>query len=229
MAVFFTSNDGGSAALLGSGAFLVAVSLIGDRIDGFEAAGVKVSLRASAERALREANEAEAAGDLERADALRLRADALLSTVQDLSDRYEEVRSVQSKSGGRTMALEQIVAEAKSLAYRPETSASSVEFLFNTGRAGNRVSALAIMDERPHLASPAVILDALTGPRSAFEMYTALSAARSYMASGLPSRADQDSIATIVRTQLEGGRLGAANSDRVALATEIIRRFGTAG
>jgi hypothetical protein len=178
MAVFFTSNDGGAAALLGSGAFLVAVSLIGDRIDGFEAAGVKVSLRASAERALREANEAEAAGDLERADALRLRADALLSPVQDLSDRYEELRSAQSNSGGRTMALEQIVAEAKPLAYR--------------------------------------------------QMYTALSAARSYLASGLPSRADQDSIVSVVRTQLEGGRLGAPNSDRVALATEIIRRFGFA-
>lgn len=127
------------------------------------------------------------------------------------------------------LALERLVTEVKTLAYRPETSADGVEFRFNTGRAGNRVSALAIMDERPHNASASVIRDVLTGPQSAFEMYTALSAAHSYLASGLPSRADQDSIVTVIRTKLEGGRLGAPDSDRVALATEIIRRFSTAG
>lgn len=225
MAVFLTSNEGGSAAILWAGALLVGLSLIGDRIDGFETAGVKVRLKASANRALQQAEQAEAEGDLERASELRTRAEALLSTARDVSSRYEEVRNSQTYGGERNAEMERIVREARALAYRPEATRSGLDLLFNTGNPGNRVTALAIMDERPHLASPDLLRDALTSPRSAFEMYTALSAARSYLASGLPTEAEQSSIVTVVKSQLEGRRLGARNSDRVAVANKILQRF----
>lgn len=101
------------------------------------------------------------------------------------------------------------------------TDPQSVEHLFNLGTEGNRITAIALMQTDPALASARVASDALENPRSAFEQYHALRLVEA-IAARQPESADAGQLRVIVDRLLRSGRFGAQNSDRCNLAARIL-------
>ena len=117
---------------------------------------------------------------------MRLREEAtrLLNAAQSVASQYEAVRSASGSSLNRTVQLEALVQEARDLTGLV-ASPDAVEQLFRTGRDGNRILAIVMMQTDPRLASPLVLAEAIGVPRSAFEQYHALRAAEAWRRDGL--------------------------------------------
>src|SRR3954469_14334072 len=84
-AVFLTREGAGSAALLGVGAVLIFLGLMGNRLESLKYGDLEVALR-------RKADEAERRGDVEAAEALQRAADTIGQRVTQVADRYQDVR-----------------------------------------------------------------------------------------------------------------------------------------
>lgn len=173
IALFSTSNDTGSAALLAVAVALLALGVFAERITTVEAAGVKLELLAS--KQLDEADIAEQAGRVEEAARLRESAAMLLAASGSVSSRIEDVRQRMPSSWERTEVLEQLMRQARELA-PSVSSAEDVDHLFETGRDGNRMAAIAVMQARPEFARPTALAAGVMDSRSAFEQYQALRA-----------------------------------------------------
>jgi hypothetical protein len=219
VAVFVSDNGVGTGALLAAGLLLVVMGFFGNRIQSFEGAGVKVSLKA-AEDLQKAAAKLEEAGEVEAARQVRSQAGALLAAVQPVATDYEQVRSKQAPSWERTDRLQGIVHEAQQMS-AVASSQEDVERLFATGADGNRIAAIGIMQADPSKIPPAVLRQAIAEPRSAFEQWHSLKAAEGLASLGLgPTEAA--ALREVVQTALTTGKLGARDSDRVRLATQIL-------
>lgn len=172
-AVFVTTNSAGASALVAAGTVLVAVAVFTNRLESVEGAGVKVQLGAVAEK-LREADQADAQGDSEQADRLRLEARLLLTAMEPLATRYEELREGSPSGRERNAALGELVEQAQKMAEFDFINASAVENLFRSGRDGNRITALGLMLGDLRLVSVPLITEVIRRPRSSFEQWHAL-------------------------------------------------------
>src|SRR3954454_20714831 len=119
-----------------------------NRVQSFEGGGLKVELAEAAVSKLAAAEVAEREGRVPEAELLRNQASLLISAAEPIASKYEQLRRDRPESWDRTLELEQLVSKARPLeASYPDTA--SVEKLFDTGREGNRITAIAIMEVNP--------------------------------------------------------------------------------
>ncbi|MFE6871696.1 hypothetical protein ACFVFS_34775 [Kitasatospora sp. NPDC057692] len=158
-------------------------------------------------------------GDKVGADDLRMRAMQHLGLV-GASDGKPDGLPGSLLAVDRAAGAERVVAEVRSTARRSALTSAQVRELFADGSEGRRIQALALMQGDPALADLPSVLEAIEHPRSGFEQYHALLAARGLM-SRLPAeeaRRLRDAVA---------GRLMAPDgipygSDRSWLAEKIL-------
>ncbi|MER7705337.1 hypothetical protein ABTX81_20900 [Kitasatospora sp. NPDC097605] len=158
-------------------------------------------------------------GDKVGADDLRMRAMQHLGLIGTSAGKADDLPGSMLPADPAAGA-ERVVAEVRSTARRSALTASRVRELFADGSEGRRIQALALMQGDPALADLASVLEAIEHPRSGFEQYHALLAARGLM-SRLPAeeaRRLRDAVA---------GRLMASDgipygSDRSWLAEKIL-------
>jgi hypothetical protein len=218
VAVFRTSNELGSTALVAAGVVIASLAVFANRIEAVEAAGIRLELERQALRARQEARRARAAGENDRADELERRAQSLLAAASRVGSRYEQLRTSEPSGWDRTSRMEGVLREARALDTEVLT-ASDVAGIFATGSDGNRIAALALVEGDPRLATADVLTEAITHSRSTFEQYHALVAAESGL-THLPAE-DRARIGEAVESIL-AGPLGERSSDRRTVARRVL-------
>ncbi|KOV32424.1 hypothetical protein ADK60_13945 [Streptomyces sp. XY431] len=161
-------------------------------------------------------------GDRVGADDLRMRAMQHLGLVGTSTGKPDDLPGSMlptDPAGGS----EGLVAEVRSTARRSALTAAQVRELFADGSEGRRVQALALMQGDPALGDLPSVLEAIEHPRSGFEQYHALLAAR-----GLLSRLPAEETPRL--REAVAGRLMAPDgipygSDRSWLAEKILSRL----
>jgi len=176
VAVFISTNSTGTGALLAAGVLLIAIGVFGDRIESFEAGGVKLQLA----KLLEDAEFAQAAGDFRTARRLRREAAELLEAATSLAQRYVAIRESGQQGEKRTAQLDALIQESSRELSSAFTSKDAVRRLFQLGEEGYRIAALGMMEANPALADSDSIAEAITDPRAPYEQYRALLAANAY-------------------------------------------------
>ncbi|MFD7901761.1 hypothetical protein ACFV4G_05905 [Kitasatospora sp. NPDC059747] len=163
-------------------------------------------------------------GDKVGADDLRVRAMQQLGVLGGSADRPGALAAqLPPSAGSQAAGPDGVVAEVRSTARRSALTADQVRDLYADGSEGRRIQALALMQGDPALADLSSVLDAIERPRSGFEQYHALLAARGLL-SGLPD-AEAQRLRDAVAGQLmlpDGIPYG---SDRSWLAEKILSRL----
>lgn len=223
VAVFVTNNELGAASLILGGAGVSALTVLADRISAFEAAGVRMELLRRAQDIQSEAEQARVSGEVDRAEQLEDRAQELLLAAGAVGRKYEDVRATQPSGWDRTSRLEEVLQEARALDTSGLTAAQVAQ-TFDVGSEGNRITALALIQKNPALASVNVLRRGILESRSAFEQYHALVAAESSL--DRLTAADLGIVASAIDEAL-AGRLGQKSSDRRTVARRIKERLAS--
>ncbi|MFJ3788122.1 hypothetical protein [Kitasatospora sp. NPDC090091] len=164
-------------------------------------------------------------GDKVGADDLRVRAMQQLGLLGGAADRAEE--PVHRPSAGAVPGPATVMAEVRSAARRSALTADQVRELFADGDEGRRLQALALMQGDPALADLPGVLDAIEHPRSGFEQYNALLAARGLL-NRLPA-AEAQRLRDALAGQLVAADGIPYGSDRSWLAEKILSRLEAPG
>ncbi|MFJ2805808.1 hypothetical protein [Kitasatospora sp. NPDC087271] len=162
-------------------------------------------------------------GDKVGADDLRVRAMQQLGLLGGSAEQSAALAAQLPPTSSPSSGPEGVVAEVRSTARRSALTADQVRALYADGSEGRRIQALALMQGDPSLADLPSLLDAIERPRSGFEQYHALLAARGLL-SRLPG-AEAQRLRDAVAGQLvlpEGIPYG---SDRSWLAEKILSRL----
>ncbi|MBV2152603.1 hypothetical protein [Kitasatospora sp. SUK 42] len=162
-------------------------------------------------------------GDKVGADDLRMRAMHQLGLLGDSAAQPAALAAQLPPSAGSPTGPEGVVAEVRSTARRSALTADQVRDLFADGSEGRRIQALALMQGDPSLADLPSVLDAIEHPRSGFEQYHALLAARGLL-SFLPG-AEAQRLRDAVAAQLVDPQGIPYGSDRSWLAEKILSRL----
>jgi hypothetical protein len=194
--------------------------MFANRIQSFEGGGLKVQLGAAAASKLKAARRAELAGQPDLATKLRDEAQLLISAAQPVASQYEDLRLQETPSWERTAKLERLVENAREMA-SSFAEPRAVEQLFDSGKEGNRIIAIAMMQANPALWSVRVAAEAIEKPKSAFEQYHALRAAQTLVAEH-PDSASSIQLRDVIYRGLKGGQFGAQKSARCNLAVHIL-------
>ncbi|MEU8923076.1 hypothetical protein AB0D10_19380 [Kitasatospora sp. NPDC048545] len=162
-------------------------------------------------------------GDKVGADDLRVRAMQQLGLLGGSAEHPAALAGQLPPAAGSPAGPEGVVAEVRSTARRSALTADQVRDLFADGSEGRRIQALALMQGDPALADLASVLEAIEHPRSGFEQYHALLAARGLL-SRLPAAGAQR-LRDAVAAQLVDPRGIPYASDRSWLAEKILSRL----
>ncbi|MFD5467823.1 hypothetical protein ACFWIQ_34175 [Kitasatospora sp. NPDC127059] len=165
-------------------------------------------------------------GDKVGADDLRVRAMQQLGLLGGSADQPAALAAQLPPASGSPTGPEGVVAEVRSTAKRSALTADQVRDLYADGSEGRRIQALALMQGDPSLADLPSVLDAIEHPRSGFEQYHALLAARGLL-SRLPGTEAQR-LRDAVAAQLVDPRGIPYGSDRSWLAEKILSRLQAA-
>ncbi|AUY50355.1 hypothetical protein C2142_17050 [Streptomyces sp. CB01881] len=160
-------------------------------------------------------------GDKVGADDFRVRAMQHLGLLGNSAERPEQLAGQLPPSAAA--GPEGVVAEVRSTARRSALTAEQVRELFADGSEGRRIQALALMQGDPSLADLSSLLDAIEQPRSGFEQYHALLAARGLL-SRLPA-AEAQRLREAVAGRLMAPDGIPYGSDRSWLAEKILSRL----
>lgn len=221
VAVFRTDNALGSTALVAAGVVIAALAVFGNHLRAVEVAGIRLQLTEEALRAQEQAAQARAVGDLDRAEALEHQAERLLAAATSAASRYERLRTTEPPGWDRTSRMEGALRQARAL--DAETlEPRHVADLFATGSDGNRVVALALVQERPRLATVDILVEAIEHSRSPFEQYQALVAAE--QAAPELSAPDRERLRTALESVVTGP-LGERSSDRRTVARRLLQQL----
>jgi hypothetical protein len=93
------------------------------------------------------------------------------------AEEYERVRAEQPPSGQRTHRMTTLVAEARAVARAAPLPLIDIRNMLSQESEGERVIALALIQDQPDARVFDLVVDAITQSRSAFEQYQALGAA----------------------------------------------------
>ncbi|GAA5031676.1 hypothetical protein [Actinopolymorpha pittospori] len=173
-AVFMTDNGGGAVTLLLVGSVLLFLLLTDLDIRTMEWGGAKLTLSRKASELNARADEAASRGDLVQAKHLRERAQDLLEAMRPTASLYGTIRESISPGPERTRLLEQVAADARQEAATRTFEKEDVRQRLLGTAEGERITALAIMQERPELRDFDAVLATIDKSRSAFELYHAL-------------------------------------------------------
>ncbi|GAA3534539.1 hypothetical protein GCM10022222_17600 [Amycolatopsis ultiminotia] len=220
VAVFVTTNSAGAAALVAAGTVLIALALFANQLESVEGGGFKLQLGAVAAK-LREADEAEEAGDAEGAGQLRQEARLLFAAMEPIANQYEAIRESSPYGRDRTHAMGDLVEQAKKMAEFDFVSTEAVEELFRSGQDGNRITALGLMQANPELASVPLLTETIRRPRSSFEQWHALRISLEVVRRG-SATAQHEDIRQAIALARANGTLGTRrDQSRVRLAQRI--------
>ncbi len=173
VAVFTTTNEIGTAAMVAASAGLIVVVVFADRIQTFEAGPIKATLPRQAAKQLEQAGMAEARGNVDEAHRLRESARILLDGAAPPVSTRLNTRQTEEPGQKLTGMQHLLMSHTRALAVA-STSADTVRALFGEGSDGDRLTAIAIMQARPELADPKTLKAAVVDARSAHEQYQAL-------------------------------------------------------
>jgi hypothetical protein len=218
VAVFTSASDGGTAALIGFGALLLLLATMGDRLESLRFGDLELRLR-------RAADDADKRGDHEAAKTIRDAADTLGGRAATAKDRYAKLRREMPAGWNRTTQMEQLVTEAKKEAHAAELDQEEILRMLGTGSEGARVWALSILQERPGLASPRAVLDAIERPDNMFDWYHALILGQKFAALGTTRAWHLERLAGVVQAQLDADAYG--NDDDCIDEAEVLFRLAS--
>ncbi|ROR66913.1 hypothetical protein [Agrococcus jenensis] len=219
-AVFVSSNDAGSAALVVVGAALLAFGVLLERIVSLRAGPVELQLELVRTQA--EIAAAVERGDSDRAARLSERATALVASLSPLAAEYERVRSLRPGSREHPQALdERAVEAARRRAAADDVAPETIELLFDTPGAGNRLTALALIQGRPEAASLPVLERAILHAASDVEQLQALRSAEAAVGSAALDPARRAQLIATVDEAVRIGRIRGDDSDRMRIAKRI--------
>jgi hypothetical protein len=219
-ATFISSNGAGSAGLVASGSALLLFALLGEKVEWLKVGNVEFHLREAARGLTRQAAQLEALGDTAAAERLRDEARLLLIRASPAVRAYEEQRQTLPSGAERVIRLSGIVSEARRCAREERPSPEAVRAIFADGGDGERVYALALMQENPDADDLDSILDGICQSRSAFEQGQALAAALAV--APLLGLADKAQLGRAVREQLVPDGHIARSTDRRRLARRLL-------
>ncbi|KRF39992.1 hypothetical protein ASH01_19585 [Terrabacter sp. Soil811] len=214
VAVFRTTNDVGSAALLSFGGVLFVLGAMGDRLESLRYGDLEVVLR-------RKAKEAAKKGETETAEVLERAADRISGRAKKIQRSYQAVRTNMPSGAQRTALMDQIIREARADAHDPDLDEERVLGLLWTGSEGARVWALGVLQERPQLATVRAVLEAVIRPDQMFDQYQALLLAERYLALPDVREWPRKRIQQAVRIQFDSGALG-KDQNSLSVAKRII-------
>jgi hypothetical protein len=220
IAIFTTQSDTGSAALLGFGAFLLLFAALGDRLESLRYGNLELGLR-------RKASDADRRGDFETSRILRNAADTLAGRAASAAERYKTIRKSMPSDLDRTRAMERLVAEARKDAGAPDLDQEEVLRMLGTGSEGARVWALGILQERPDLATPRAVLDAIERPDQMFDQYHALLLGTKFAAAPTTRTWTRERLARTVKAQLDAQAYG-SDHDCINAAKALLQRVSDA-
>ncbi len=220
VAVFTTTNEIGTAAMVAASAALILVVVFADRIQILEAGPIKATLPRQAAKQLEQAGVAEARGNVEEAERLRASARVLLDGSDPVTIRLDTVQAEEPGPQGAGMQY-LLMSHTRALA-RASTSAATVRALFGEGSDGDRLTAIAIMQARPELADPKTLKAAVVDARSAHEQYQALVAIEKVVDASTPEVPERQELVEFVREALHTSQSVPASTNRRAVAERII-------
>lgn len=219
-ATFVSSNGVGSAGLSASGATLLILVLLGEKIEWLKVGSVEVHLREAALTLTREAARLEALGEAGTAAKLRDEARRLLIQASPAARVYEAMRRTQASTPERILELSQIMIAAREHARIEHPSPDAVREVFLNGSDGERIYALGLMQEEPDATYLESILDAICHSHSAFEQGEALAIA--LRIAPLLAPGDKIHLVDAVRQQLSPGGHIARSKHRRSLAEQLL-------
>ena len=200
--IFTANSEAGAAALVGVGSLLVLFGAIGDQLESLRFGDLEFRLR-------REAEAAVSRGDLETAKALERAADALHQRVKSATRAYKLLRTEMPAGEERSGKMTEVLNEGKRDAAAPDLDEEDVLRLLWTGPEGARVWALGVLQERPELATPRAVLEAIQHPDQMFDQYHALLFANKFVISGTSEIWTLERVGKAVHDRLHSGALGA--------------------
>jgi hypothetical protein len=159
----------------------------------------------------------------ELADAYTAAPRSEVNELDRLAREYERVRSEMAPSRERTFEMATVLARMRAAARAANLDAAGVQALASSTRDGDRLAAIAALQERPEPSAIRWLLDAVERSRSAFEQYQALRALWGSMP--VMSAATRNEVrARLVALRSSDGRgfLTPENADRYALSGQII-------
>jgi hypothetical protein len=223
VAVFTTRNDAGSAALLAVGTVLVALAIVGDRIQTIRYRELEIMLadRHAAlagrrvELAFRAATELDSAGKTEEATRFREEALEELQELRSIGMSYAKTRSTMPSGWDRTMRMEGDFTRARHQARMKPPSQEQLGSLLR-GDEGQRITALAAMKELPGLRDFDRVLSIIKDWRSPFEQYHALDIAKDMLPQLTAEQQDE-----LRRTIQSEGSASVATAAGIAFADRI--------
>ena len=210
-AIFTINNGAGAATLVGVGSLFVLFGALGDQLESLRFGDLEVRL-------LRKADEAASRGDLEAAKALERAADIVGQRVRKTAAAYRSVRGGMPAGPERTAKMDAIMVDARADARARDLDEEEVLLRLWTGSEGARVWALAVLQERPELATPRAVLDAVRNPDQMFDQQQALVLADNFVKSGTSAIWTLERVGEAVHHQLHSGKLG---TDHSALNTAV--------
>jgi hypothetical protein len=230
---------GGSGASGFAGSIVIYFVVVGFLI-GWLYARLRLNLAMSkADAAMdltRRADRADRAGDPQTAQVLRDSAQSLTqpissdetsaasvqTDVSGLMARYEELRATQPSGPRRTVAMEDLVRQARQLARSQMFTALDVKGMFDRGTEGGRLMALALMEGDPGIADLPSVLNGIKTPASPFEQFHALTVANLMVSSLNP--AQRDELAAPLKDPAINSTWG-SDTSRSSLAKSIVGRL----
>jgi hypothetical protein len=188
VAVFATSNQAGSTALVALGAAVCAFAFLGDRVQSVGVGGVSITMRDITRETSALAARIEREGDPEAAAQLR----RLTGALQDLAAAYRRLRGAMRPSRARTRALDLVMQKAMRMSQVAALDAAEVSAWFDEGTPEARITALALMLGNDSLRHFDAVLESISQPFSPFEQYYGLHLAKVMLEQQRPAYALDD-------------------------------------
>ncbi|RFA21023.1 hypothetical protein [Subtercola boreus] len=204
VAVFVSTNAGGTAALIGAGVVLVVLGFFGDRV-------ANSPVHADGRRQ----NEASGRAPVPRPAAPVSEDDHRRDGV-GAQQPHGSASAQLTTENAPTPEIQAALNRGHALAKRPSLRRADVKKLYGDHSEDKRITALAITQKRPDLGSLEMLVESIGGSRSTFEQYQGLLTARA--AVDAQSLTDEESTALRdeIRRQLTVGRITGTNRTRIA-------------
>ncbi len=215
-AVFTTTAGAGSAALVGAGSLLVVLGALGAQIESLRYGNLELILR-------RKADEAKLRGDPKSAEILEQAADTVSGRMTKTARSYESIRGGMASSHERTKELDKIVEEARADAHNSNFDQQYVFTQLWTGSEGERVWALAVLQERPELATTGAVLEAVQRPDQKCDEHHALVLAKNFVELPTTSQWARERVVKAVESLVDAGVLG-KDTVRLEVAKDILAK-----
>ena len=145
-----------------------------------------------------------------------------LAALSKTGALYEKLRSDMPSGPARTFELTKLMAEARAIAKDTDVNAEQARGLFGRGLAGDRITVVALAQEKRDPEYFPLVIEAIVHSKSAFEQYEALRAA--YLMLPKLSEAQKQQLVDAVHDQRSGGanKHILAGTDRWVLSNKIL-------